>query len=25
MIAEHLPGAAWRRELGHALDAYLAP
>lgn len=25
MIAEHLPPAAWRRELTRALDAYLAP
>lgn len=25
MIAEQLPGAAWRRELARALDGYLAP
>jgi AcrR family transcriptional regulator len=25
MIAEFLPAAAWRRELGHAIDGYLEP
>ena len=25
MIAEHLPAAAWRRELGRAIDGYLKP
>jgi AcrR family transcriptional regulator len=25
MIAEHLPDASWRRELGRALDGYLKP
>jgi AcrR family transcriptional regulator len=25
MIADHLPGAAWRRELTRALDGYLRP
>jgi AcrR family transcriptional regulator len=25
MIAEFLPAAAWRRELAHAVDGYLAP
>ena len=25
MIADHLPGDAWRRELFHALDGYLRP
>jgi AcrR family transcriptional regulator len=25
MIAEFLPTAAWRRELGHAIDGYLKP
>lgn len=25
MIAEYLPAASWRRELGHALDSYLRP